>query len=78
MIKHGKAEQSAARGARLSAALRENLKRRKQQARGRTGAAAGEDLAAAAAGIDTDPDFCRNPGPKSGGSGRPGAGRGGS
>jgi hypothetical protein len=35
MISRGKAERKAARGARLSAALRENLKRRKAQARGR-------------------------------------------
>jgi hypothetical protein len=33
----GKAEQRAAREARLQKALRENLKRRKAQARGRTG-----------------------------------------
>ena len=36
----GKAEARAARQARLSAAMRENLKRRKAQARGRTGPAA--------------------------------------
>lgn len=35
MIARGKAEKKAARTARLSAALRENLKRRKAQARGR-------------------------------------------
>jgi hypothetical protein len=35
MSKRGKAEKWAARGERLSAALRENLKRRKEQARGR-------------------------------------------
>jgi hypothetical protein len=35
MIAPGKAEKKAARAARLSAALRENLKRRKAQARGR-------------------------------------------
>ena len=35
MIAPGKAEKKAARTARLSAALRENLKRRKAQARGR-------------------------------------------
>jgi hypothetical protein len=35
MAKPGKAEQSAARSERLSAALRENLKRRKEQARER-------------------------------------------
>jgi hypothetical protein len=40
MIKRGKADKQAARQVRLSAALRENLKRRKQQARDR--AAAGE------------------------------------
>jgi hypothetical protein len=63
MTKPGKAEQSAARHERLSAALRENLKRRKAQARGRV--AGGEDLAAREAGIDAEPDFRRNPGPKS-------------
>jgi hypothetical protein len=36
MIARGKAEKKAARTARLSAALRENLKRRKAQARGRS------------------------------------------
>ena len=35
MVKSGKADKQAARKARLSAALRENLKRRKQQARDR-------------------------------------------
>jgi hypothetical protein len=40
MIKRGKADKQAARKVRLSAALRENLKRRKRQARDR--AAAGE------------------------------------
>jgi hypothetical protein len=35
MSKRGKAEKWAARGERLSAALRENLKRRKEQARAR-------------------------------------------
>ncbi len=35
MTKPGKAAKSAARSERLSAALRENLKRRKQQARAR-------------------------------------------
>jgi hypothetical protein len=42
MIKRGKADKRAARKVRLSAALRENLKRRKQQARDR--AAAGERM----------------------------------
>jgi hypothetical protein len=37
MAKSGKAEKWAARSERLSAALRENLKRRKAQARGRAG-----------------------------------------
>jgi hypothetical protein len=36
MVKRGKAEKWAARGERLSAALRENLKRRKEQARERS------------------------------------------
>jgi hypothetical protein len=35
VMSRGKAEKKAARGERLSAALRENLKRRKAQARGR-------------------------------------------
>ena len=35
MVKRGKAEKWAARGERLSAALRENLKRRKEQVRER-------------------------------------------
>jgi hypothetical protein len=37
MIKRGKTEKRAARSERLAAALRENLKRRKAQARGRAG-----------------------------------------
>jgi hypothetical protein len=61
MAKPGKAAKSAARSARLAAALRENLKRRKAQARGRASdssdAAGGEKPAA--------PDFRRNPGEKS-------------
>jgi hypothetical protein len=40
MVKRGKAEKSAARGERLAAALRENLKRRKAQARSRDKAGA--------------------------------------
>ena len=64
MIAPGKAEKKAARAARLSAALRENLKRRKAQTRGR---AKSDDLvehpatekAAAEAGT---PDFRRNRG----------------
>ena len=42
MVSRGKAEQQAARNARLSAALRENLKRRKAQARGRAEHTTGE------------------------------------
>jgi hypothetical protein len=38
MVKRGKADKQAARRQRLSAALRENLKRRKQQARNRAAA----------------------------------------
>ena len=74
MINPGKAEKWAARSARLSARLRENLKRRKEQARGRKA----EDVAAADADIGVIPDFRRNPGGKvGGGSGGPGTGRGG-
>ncbi len=40
MIERGKVEKGAARSARLSAALRENLKRRKAQARRRAAGAA--------------------------------------
>jgi len=49
MAKPGKAEKKAARGERLKAALRENLKRRKAQARGRETAAQPEDSVAAPA-----------------------------
>jgi hypothetical protein len=74
MIKPGKAEKWAARSARLSARLRENLKRRKEQARGRKA----EDVAAADADIGAIPDFRRNPGGKvGGGTGGPATGRGG-
>ena len=68
MIKRGKAEKWAARGERLSAALRENLKRRKEQARGRAGTdmpghARGEDSPAKDVTMETaGPDFRRNPG----------------
>ena len=73
MRKGGKAAKWAARSERLSAALRENLKRRKAQARGRAAEPAGE--AAADGGEDGDapagaedggrqqpgtPDFRRN------------------
>jgi hypothetical protein len=64
MAKRGKAEKWAARSERLSAALRENLKRRKAQARGRAAGpptpadrcAPGDEAAPQA------PDFRRNPG----------------
>ena len=62
MIKSGKASKWAARSERLSAALRENLKRRKAQARGRAEeepAEPGPDEAGPPA-----PDFRRNPGGK--------------
>jgi len=64
MVKRGKAEKWAARSERLSAALRENLKRRKAQARGRAGGLlADADSAARDAKIKPGtPDFRRNPG----------------
>ena len=61
MVKHGKAQKQAARGVRLSAALRENLKRRKAQARARR-EAPGEDGGARNTGTaPPEPDFRRNP-----------------
>jgi hypothetical protein len=68
MIARGKAEKKAARTARLSAALRENLKRRKAQARGRSQSAEpneGADTAPSGespAGAAKAPDFRRNRG----------------
>ena len=64
MAKLGKAEKRAARGQRLAAALRENLKRRKAQARSR---AAGSEPADNSTKSREDkaagtPDFRRNPG----------------
>ena len=68
MAKGGKAEKWAARSERLSAALRENLKRRKAQARGRNGTAdrAPGDTAEPDPGETKPqiPDFRRNPGGK--------------
>jgi hypothetical protein len=67
--KPGKASKWAARSERLSAALRENLKRRKAQARGRAGAEGAEPAAEAAktaANTAATPDFRRNPGGKLG------------
>jgi hypothetical protein len=69
MRKGSKAAKWAARGERLSAALRENLKRRKAQARGRAAGAADQSAGnAAAPAKDGDaagpqpkgPDFRRN------------------
>ena len=64
MRKGGKAEKRAARNERLSAALRENLKRRKAQARGRAAAEPpGEEAPRAAdGGGAVSPDFRRNRG----------------
>jgi hypothetical protein len=59
----GKAEKWAARSERLSAALRENLKRRKAQARARAaGTTAGGHEAATPENEAEGPDFRRNPG----------------
>jgi hypothetical protein len=72
MAKPGKAEKWAARGERLKAALRENLKRRKAQARGRasegesTPAEAAPDTAAQPTTTGAPPDFRRNPSGESG------------
>jgi len=67
MAKRGKAEKWAARSERLAAALRENLKRRKAQARGRASESVPDAAdAAAPGGADKPaaPDFRRNPGGK--------------
>jgi len=64
MISRGKTEKQAARSARLAAALRENLKRRKAQARGRAESRP-EDAAKPAANSRPEasaPDFRRNRG----------------
>ena len=64
MRKGSKADKWAARNERLSAALRENLKRRKAQARGRTAAGPPEEEAAHSGedGSPDGPDFRRNRG----------------
>jgi hypothetical protein len=63
MRKRGKTEQEAARSARLSAALRENLKRRKAQVRGRAATRLADDSAETGRGTaPTVPDFRRNRG----------------
>jgi uncharacterized protein involved in type VI secretion and phage assembly len=63
MVKHGKAQKQAARGARLSAALRENLKRRKAQARARSQAPGQDEGARNTGTAPPEPDFRRNPSP---------------
>jgi hypothetical protein len=63
MAKPGKAEKWAARGERLKAALRENLKRRRAQARGRAVPATGGDSAKSVPEPEPGaPDFRRNRG----------------
>jgi hypothetical protein len=62
--KPGKAAKQAARSERLSASLRENLKRRKEQARGRAGSGLpGPDSPAKDSAETEAPDFRRNRGP---------------
>jgi hypothetical protein len=63
MKKPGKAEKWAARNQRLTAALRENLRRRKAQARGKaaTTPPAGSRAPEAVGGMNA-PDFRRNRG----------------
>jgi hypothetical protein len=64
MISRGKMQKQAARAERLSAALRENLKRRKAQARGRAQNRANDEAPAPAntAREPPAPDFRRNRG----------------
>jgi hypothetical protein len=64
MRKGGKADKWAARSERLSAALRENLKRRKAQARARKGAPAADAAPQEGKAWTPVPDFRRNPGGK--------------
>lgn len=60
----GKTQQAKTRSARLSAALRENLKRRKAQTRGRTSDdGRTTDDGPGGGGTGRDPDFRRNRGP---------------
>jgi hypothetical protein len=61
-ISRGKAEKQAARTTRLSAALRENLKRRKAQARARAEQGRENEAAAPDTGESPAPDFRRNRG----------------
>jgi len=61
MISRGKQERQATRKARLAAALRENLKRRKAQVRSRAENNPNQDAALAGAECKGDaPDFRRN------------------
>jgi len=60
MISRGKAEQQQRRKARLAAALRENLKRRKAQARGRKESEANDDAVSDIEHKGQAPDFRRN------------------
>ncbi len=62
MVKRGKAEKWAARSERLATSLRENLKRRKAQARGRAGGHAAEEKPRPGEGASeaAEPDFRRN------------------
>lgn len=62
MISRGKQEQQAVRKARLAKALRENLKRRKAQARGRAPGDGTGEAAGAGAEHKNTPDFRRNRG----------------
>jgi hypothetical protein len=64
MISRGKQEKQQARSRRLSAALRENLKRRKEQARNRTRGRGGEAAPPAEhpPSQSSPPDFRRNRG----------------
>jgi hypothetical protein len=62
MISRGKQEQQARRKTRLAAALRENLKRRKAQARGRSESEANDNAASNIEHNGQGPDFRRNRG----------------
>ncbi len=62
MMSRGKAERKAAQKARLSAALRENLKRRKAQVRARTGGKLDTAGPVNAHNAPQTPDFRRNRG----------------
>jgi hypothetical protein len=62
MISRSKEEQQVRRKARLAAALRENLKRRKAQARGRAENETSESTAAVVERKTKAPDFRRNRG----------------